>query len=92
VFPGDVERVLAEHPSVAEAGVTAPTGGLVALVVAAPGAAPTGDELMAFSRDRLAPHEVPAAVRFVQQLPRNSVGKLVRAELQALAERPDLSR
>jgi acyl-coenzyme A synthetase/AMP-(fatty) acid ligase len=47
---------------------------------------------MAFSRDRLAPHEVPAAVRFVQQLPRNSVGKLVRAELQALAERPDLSR
>jgi fatty-acyl-CoA synthase len=92
VFPGDVERVLAEHPSVAEAGVTAATGGLVALVVAAPGAAPTGDELMAFSRDRLAPHEVPAAVRFVQQLPRNSVGKLVRAELQALAERPDLSR
>jgi fatty-acyl-CoA synthase len=89
VYPGDVERALMIHPSVAEAGVTGmarATGGMVgvAFVVLAPTAAVTEEELLAFCRDRLAPCQVPAAVSFVDALPRNSVGKLDRARLLEL--------
>jgi len=90
VHPGDVERVLLGHAAVAEAGVAAVTGSgegqvLTALVVLAPGAETSADELMAWCRERLADHQVPARVAFVGTLPRNSVGKLIRTNLQDLA-------
>jgi len=88
VYPGDVERVLMDHPAVVDVGVVGvpgdPDTGLVAFVVPAASGA-TEDELLAFAGWRLAPHEVPASVRFVERLPRSSVGKLIRSELRALA-------
>jgi fatty-acyl-CoA synthase len=86
VHPGDVERVLLSHPAVADAGVAAvpePGGEQVpkAFVVPAPGTETTEQELLAWCREHLAAHQVPAAVTFVDHLPRNSVGKLIRAEL-----------
>jgi len=53
-----------------------------AFVVLAPGAEATEQELLAWCREHLAAHQVPAVVTFVDRLPRNSVGKLIRAELQ----------
>ncbi len=90
VYPGDVERVLLDHPSVADAGVVgvpAPGGGEVgvAFVVPAPGADVTEDELRAFCRGRLAAHQVPTSISFVGRLPRNAVGKLLRDQLSRLA-------
>jgi fatty-acyl-CoA synthase len=90
VYPGDVERALLDHPSVADAGVVgvpAPRGGKVgaAFVVPSPEAAVTEDELFAFCRGRLAAHQVPTSISFVGQLPRNAVGKLLRDELSKLA-------
>jgi fatty-acyl-CoA synthase len=90
VHPGDVERILLSHPAVADAGVApvAESGQEqvgVALVVVAPGAETTERELLAWCRERLAEQQVPAFVRFVERLPRNSVGKLVRAELRDAA-------
>jgi len=87
VHPGDVERVLLSHPAVADAGVApVPEFGqeqvAEALVVVAPGAETTEQELLAWCRERLAAYQVPACVRFVDRLPRNSVGKLIRAEFQ----------
>jgi len=90
VHPGDVERVLLSHPAVADAGVgpvsepgreQAPA----AFVVVAPGAHVTEQELLAWCRGHLAAHQVPAFVIFVDCLPRNSVGKLIRAELRSPA-------
>jgi len=86
VRPGDVERVLLSHPAVADAAVApVPESGqeLVgeALVVVAPGAGPGEQELLAWCREHLAAYQLPAFVRFVGRLPRNSVGKLIRAEL-----------
>ena len=86
VYPGDVERVLLAHPSVADAGVVgvpAPHGGTVgaAFVVLWPGAAATEDELLGFCRGRLAVHQVPTSISFVGELPRNAVGKLLRDDL-----------
>jgi fatty-acyl-CoA synthase len=89
VHPGDVERVLLSHPAVAEAGVAAansdPEQLGTAFVVLAPGATPAEPELMAWSRERLAAHQIPARVRLVDSLPRNSVGKLIRADLAEMA-------
>ncbi|HEY6058537.1 MAG TPA: p-hydroxycinnamoyl-CoA synthetase, partial [Candidatus Limnocylindrales bacterium] len=95
VYPGDVERALLTHPSVADAGVVGlpgPRGGAVgaAFVVLLPGTAATEDELLSFCRGRLATHQVPNSISFVRELPRNAVGKLRRAELATLASRPPI--
>jgi fatty-acyl-CoA synthase len=89
VYPGDVERVLTGHPAVADAGVVQvlERGGgevVAAVVVLAPAAEATEAEILAFGRQHLAAHQAPASVRFVDRLPRNSVGKLLRARLHAL--------
>jgi fatty-acyl-CoA synthase len=88
VYPGDVERVLAGHPSVADAGVIRVAGQVAALVVPSAGSQPSGQEILAFARERLATHQAPASVRFVDRLPRNSVGKLLRSKLRGLASPP----
>jgi fatty-acyl-CoA synthase len=83
VYPGDVERVLTGHPAVADAGVAQTGRGIAALIVPRSGSAVTQEEILAYGRHHLPPHEAPVAVTFVDRLPRNSVGKLIRSELQA---------
>jgi fatty-acyl-CoA synthase len=88
VYPGDVERVLVSHPSIADAGVVGVdaqgAGDIgVAFVVLAPGARASEEELLAFARGRLAAPAVPASITYVTELPRNSVGKLRRQDLRA---------
>jgi fatty-acyl-CoA synthase len=90
VFPGDVERALVEHPAVADAGVVGIDGadGLqtgIAFVVVRPGAPVTKGELVAFCRDRLGSAAEPGSVVFVEAIPRNSVGKLLRGTLRERA-------
>jgi fatty-acyl-CoA synthase len=88
VHPGDVERVLLLHPSVADVGVVGlrpedAGQAVVAFVVPAPGVPASEEELLAFARGRLAPPAVPASIRYVDAVPRNSVGKMLRQELRA---------
>ena len=52
---------------------------MAALVVPSAGSQPTEQDILAVA------HQAPASVTFVDRLPRNSVGKLLRAELRALA-------
>jgi fatty-acyl-CoA synthase len=97
VYPGDIERVLNGHPSIADAGVVQVISGasetVIAFVVLSPGSEATEREVLTFVRQHLPPVEVPVSVRFVDRLPRSSVGKLIRARLRALAspEPPDPS-
>jgi acyl-CoA synthetase (AMP-forming)/AMP-acid ligase II len=84
VYPGDVERALAQHPAVADAGIVAHDGTGKGFVVLAAGKAVSEDELLEFCRARLAAHEVPSSVMFLDRLPRSSVGKLLRHELAPL--------
>jgi fatty-acyl-CoA synthase len=92
VFPQEVEEVLLTHPGVAEAavvGVPDPDFGqrLRAFVVAAPeGERPTVEELRDHVRRNLANYKVPRDVDFVDELPRNTTGKVLR---RVLAEAPD---
>lgn len=87
VFPAEVEDILAEHPDVAEVGVIGVphphTGEAVkAFVVLEPGATLDEDALVDFARDHLARYKCPSKVVFVDQLPRNASGKLVRRALE----------
>lgn len=93
VYPGDVERVLMGHPSIADAGVALVNAKgrgevVVAFVVLSAGSEATEQDVLAFGRQHLGPHQVPASVTFVDRLPRNSVGKLIRAQLRAIASQP----
>ena len=78
----EVEDVLASHPLVREAVVVgAPDremGELVRAFVVAAGERPTVEELRAFARERLAGFKVPTEWSFVDELPRNESGKLLR--------------
>ena len=84
MYPGDVERALGRHPAVADVGVAAHAGPATAFVVLAASTAVSKDELVEFCRGRLAPHDVPSSVVFLDRLPRSSVGKLLRHELALL--------
>lgn len=92
VYPIEVEKTLAAHPDVAEAsviGVDDEQYGqrLAAFVVLAPGARldkeATPDALKQHVRENLANYKVPREITVLDELPRGSTGKILRAELQA---------
>ncbi|MFG3404667.1 acyl-CoA synthetase [Streptomyces sp. NPDC048142] len=86
---GEIENVLLTHPGVREAAVTGeedPDLGerVVAWVVAAdPGAPPLAEELADHVADQLAPHKRPRTVRYLDALPRNDLGKIMKRSLHA---------
>jgi acyl-CoA synthetase (AMP-forming)/AMP-acid ligase II len=90
VSPAEIEQVLAAHPDVAEAAVVGAPDALkgqvaAAFVVLHRGRAASASELQKFCRSRMPLYRVPATVRFVDALPRNAAGKLLRAALAAEA-------
>jgi HIP---CoA ligase len=90
VYPAEVEHVLADHPTVAEAAaVGIPDHRLgevvVAFVVPSPAAAPAPDVLVEWCKDRLANFKVPRQVWIVESLPRGAVGKVAKSELRTRA-------
>jgi malonyl-CoA/methylmalonyl-CoA synthetase len=90
VGAGEIEEVLLEHPAVAEVAVTgAPDPDLgeriVAWVVPVPGHRPGATELAERVASQLAPHKRPREFHFVDQLPRNELGKVLKRALVAPA-------
>ena len=86
VWPREVEEVLSQHPSIAEAGVAgvpdAFRGEAVkAWVVLRTGASATEEELHRHCRAVLAPFKVPVAFEFRSELPKSLIGKILRREL-----------
>ncbi len=86
VYPAEVEAVLTMHPDVSEAGVVGVphphTGEAVkAFVVLAAGADIDEETLIEFCLDHLARYKCPSKVMFVDELPRNTTGKLIRRRL-----------
>ncbi|HXV36318.1 MAG TPA: o-succinylbenzoate--CoA ligase, partial [Myxococcota bacterium] len=86
VYPAEVERVLAEHPAVAEAAVAARADDefgqrAIAWVVAKRGERLDALELRRFCAERLAAYKIPVEFRNAETLPRNELGKLLREKL-----------
>jgi long-chain acyl-CoA synthetase len=89
VSPVEVEEVLLQHPAVAEAGVVGIPDAVYgeeikAFVVIKPGKRANEEELIAFCKDRLPTFKSPKKVQFMKSLPRNILGKVLRAELRKL--------
>jgi long-chain acyl-CoA synthetase len=86
VWPREVEEVLASHPQVAEAAVAgipdAYRGETAkAWVVLKPGQALAESDLKAWCRLRLAPFKIPTRIEFRAELPKSSLGKVLKREL-----------
>jgi malonyl-CoA/methylmalonyl-CoA synthetase len=84
---GEIENALVEHPGVAEAAVTGepdPDLGerIVAWIVPAKGSRPPEQELVDHVARLLAPHKRPRVVRYLDQLPRNDMGKVMKRDLK----------
>jgi len=92
VYPGEVERALGAHPAVEDVGVAAHDATSTAFVVLVEDTSATERDLLEHCEKRLAAHEVPTSIVFVDALPRTSVGKLQRHELLARASRPPSTR
>jgi len=93
VYPIEVEKVLTGHPAVEDAtvlGVDDEKFGqrLAAFVVLKPEASVTADVLKDHVREQLANYKVPRYVMFLDELPRNAVGKILRNELKAHLANP----
>ncbi|MFF0332681.1 acyl-CoA synthetase [Streptomyces fimicarius] len=86
---GEIENVLLAHPGVREAAVTGEEDAdlgerVVAWVVAAdPGSPPAAEELADHVAAQLAPHKRPRTVRYLDALPRNDLGKIMKRSLRA---------
>jgi acyl-CoA synthetase (AMP-forming)/AMP-acid ligase II len=83
VHAADVEAALLEHPAVQEAavaGVPHPVLGedVAAWIVPVAGTRPAADELTTFLRERLSDYKIPRRMTFVEELPRNATGKVMK--------------
>jgi long-chain acyl-CoA synthetase len=89
IYPREIEDVLNLHPAVAECSVVGrphPEWGeeVVAFVVARPGITLTPAELDQLCLDNIARFKRPKDYRFVDALPKNNYGKILKTELRAL--------
>jgi acyl-CoA synthetase (AMP-forming)/AMP-acid ligase II len=87
VYPGEVEELLSKHPKISDAavvGVDDPDFGqrLKAFVVTSGGSDLSEDEVKKYVKEHLARYKVPREVEFLDELPRNATGKVLKRELQ----------
>ncbi|MBP0459234.1 acyl-CoA synthetase [Streptomyces montanisoli] len=87
IYPAEVEKALYHHPAVTDCAVIGVPDGrwgevARAVVVTAPGTQVTADDLLASLDGRLARYKIPKSVVFVDALPRNGAGKLLKTRIR----------
>jgi long-chain acyl-CoA synthetase len=86
VWPREVEEAIMDHPKVMDVGVAGipdPYRGetVKAWIVLKPGETATAEDIKAFCKERLAAYKVPTHYEFRDELPKTTVGKILRREL-----------
>ncbi len=86
-YPAEIEQVLSQHPAVSQAAVVGMPDDRLgevgrAFVVLRPNQSVGADELIAWSKERMANYKVPRAVEFVDALPLNASGKVLKYVLR----------
>jgi fatty-acyl-CoA synthase len=87
IYPAEIEKELLDHPAIAEASVIATIDEKwgevpVAFVVLKSGASTSELELVEFLRPRISKIRLPRLIVFIEALPRNAYGKVLKLELQ----------
>ena len=94
IYPSEVEGVLEAHPDLTDSAVVGADDEefgqvLHAYVVTRDGADVSAKDVTAFVKERLSRYKAPKKVVFVDELPRNAAGKVVKAQLADLSERSE---
>jgi acyl-CoA synthetase (AMP-forming)/AMP-acid ligase II len=87
IYPAEVESALFGHPAVADVAVIGVPDdrwgeAVKAMIVLKPGKRATADEIIGFARERIAGYKLPKSVDFINELPRNPSGKILKRELR----------
>jgi long-chain acyl-CoA synthetase len=87
IYPAEVENALHNHGAVADCAVIGVPDdkwgeAVKAVVVLKPGATASAEELIAHARTRIAGYKVPKSIDFIEALPRNPSGKILKRELR----------
>jgi long-chain acyl-CoA synthetase len=88
IYPRDVDEVFYEHPKVQEActiGIPDPKRGenVKLFIVLKEGETATQEELLEYAKTKLATYKLPSEIEFRKELPKSTVGKVLRKELKA---------
>ncbi len=93
IYSNEVEQVLAGHPALAEVAVVGQPNPILgeevcAFVVAKPDQPTDAATIQEFCRPLLAGYKIPVAVHFIDALPRNATGKVLKPELRKMLSEP----
>jgi long-chain acyl-CoA synthetase len=88
IYPAEIEEIIHEHPAVLDVAVIGVPNDdwgeeLKAVVQLKPGAQASADDIIDFCRTRVADYKRPRSVDFVDEVPRNPSGKLLKREIRA---------
>jgi acyl-CoA synthetase (AMP-forming)/AMP-acid ligase II len=87
VYPAEVENAIFGHPGVADVAVIGVPDdkwgeAVKAIIVAKPESSPTAEDIIAYARERIAGYKCPKSIDFIDALPRNPSGKVLRKDLR----------
>lgn len=88
IYPAEIESVMFGHPAVADVAVIGVPDdkwgeSVKGVVVLKEGAEATAEEILSFTREKIAGFKIPKSIDFIAELPRNPSGKLLKRELRA---------
>jgi len=87
IYPAEVENAVFSHPDVADAAVIGVPDekwgeAVKAIVVRKPDTNPSSEDIIAFTKERIAGYKCPKTIDFIEALPRNPSGKILRKDLR----------
>lgn len=91
IYPKEIENTLYEHPNIMESAVVPVPDEVMgeevgAYIVPRPGSSLTEEEVIQFCKSRLADYKVPRYIKFVDELPKSHMGKILKKELKERAK------